>query len=74
MSNERVIGQEIVEIRRMTRKELESEGWNDDNFRTNTALVLKNGVVLYASRDAEGNGSGAIFGVDKEVEFSLVPS
>jgi len=53
-----IIGQKIQEVRRMTADEAEAEGWD----RGGTVIVLANGIKLYASRDDEGNGAGALFG------------
>ena len=53
-----IIGQKIVNARPMTKAEQEDEGW--DGFTT--VLVLSDGTLLYASRDEEGNGAGALFG------------
>ena len=56
-----IVGQKIVWVRRMTEQEREWEGWGDDPQPT-FALELENGIVLYPSRDEEGNGGGALFG------------
>lgn len=53
-----IIGQKIVGVRPLTKAELEAWGWER---RGGTALVLENGVVLYASKDPEGNGPGALY-------------
>jgi len=63
MADENVIGRKIVAIRQMSEKEKEAEGWED---RGTTALVLDDGSVIYPSQDDEGNGSGALFGVDNK--------
>ena len=57
-------GAKIVNIRDMTKKEAEAEGWElyRDGCRV---LVLNNGIKLYASQDYEGNGPGALFFTDK---------
>ena len=44
-----IIGQKIVGVRKMTEREREWEGWNDDPQPT-FALELENGVVLYPSK------------------------
>lgn len=65
-----VIGAKVVDIRKMTAKEMRAEYWDE----TTTVLVLDNGTKLYASRDEEGNGPGAIFGTNKEGgAFGLMP-
>ena len=63
-------GARIVKIREMTRKEATNEGWDlgKDGCR---ALELSNGTVLYASRDYEGNGPGALFFYNKEGAFCV---
>lgn len=58
----RLIGGRIVGIRDMTSDELESEGWECDGGMAPKALILNNGVKLFASCDAEGNGPGMLFG------------
>jgi hypothetical protein len=62
-----IIGQTIKEIRPMTQREQDKEGWS----RGTTVIVLGNGVLLYASRDEEGNDAGAMFGANNGVTFSL---
>ena len=63
-----IIGQTVKEIRPMTPKEIDNEGWSTGS----TAVVLSNGVVLYASCDEEGNGHGEIFGrTEKGKTFSI---
>ena len=62
-----VIGQTITQVRPMTDKERDKEGW----YRGTTVLVLGNGVLLYASRDDEGNDAGAMFGRNKSKTFML---
>ena len=53
-------GRRIVEVRTMSKRELEAEGWPPDE--TVPVLVLDNGTLLFPSRDEEGNGPGALFG------------
>lgn len=59
--NADILGQKIAAVRPMTKTELESEGWEDVQGCA-TAIVLENGVKLYASQDPEGNGPGCVFG------------
>jgi hypothetical protein len=70
-----VVGQTIVAIRAMTKKELEAEGWEEDNFSGPPAVImLANGTRIYASQDEEGNGPGALFGSEKNgTSFYLLP-
>jgi hypothetical protein len=55
-----LVGRRIVEVRAMSTRELEAEGWPADE--TAPVLVLDNGAILFPSRDEEGNGPGALFG------------
>lgn len=62
---------EIVNLRRMTKREAKSEGWDTQN-RTAPVLVLSDGSRLYPSSDEEGNSPGALFGIDsKGKHFSV---
>ena len=66
----KLIGQTIKVVRLMTVKELREQMWDDRDQVT--AIVLSNGVTLFASRDEEGNGAGCIFGKTKDgKQFSL---
>lgn len=56
-----ITGRRIAGIRPLTRDDLESEGWSERNT-THFAIVLDDGTLIYASRDPEGNGPGALFG------------
>ena len=62
-------GAKIVRVREMTRIDAKREGW-EDQMRHNGCRVLEldNGINLYASRDYEGNGPGALFFYDKKSE------
>ena len=62
---EPLVGQKVVEIRPMTEEEENVEGW-DNNSGSSMVIVFKDGTILYASRDPEGNGPGTLFGVDKD--------
>ena len=62
-----IVGCRIVAVRSMTPAELADEGWPHD--ARVPAIVLENGAVLYASRDSEGNGPGAIFGTSADGGF-----
>ncbi len=68
-----ITGATVVRVREMTRKELEGEGWAEDRHGARTAIVFSDGSVVYASRDDEGNGPGALFGYNKKFKsrFSL---
>lgn len=70
-----IIGHKVVEVRQMTKDELKREGWDERNAYT---LVLDNGVILYASRDIEGNGPGCFFGYNPKIKghfhFNYIPT
>lgn len=59
---ERIIGQRIIAIRKMTQFESRAEGWEDS--KDSVALILENGIILYASKDEEGNDAGVMFGIN----------
>ena len=63
-------GAKIVSIRDMTKKEADAEGWELYRDRCRV-LILDNGIKLYASRDYEGNGPGALFFYTKEGAFCV---
>lgn len=67
------IGLKIVGFRKMTESELEGEGWETDlSYDPAYAMVLSDGSVIYPSRDYEGNGPGAFFGVINGIQhFAL---
>ena len=58
-----MIGAKIKKVRYMNKTELRNEGWDNDDI---IAIELDNKTVIYASRDYEGNGGGAIFGYEKD--------
>ena len=55
-----LVGARLVAMRRLSARELAREGWPADEHVL--ALVFDNGLIVYASRDDEGNGPGALFG------------
>ena len=58
-----ITGATIKKVRKMTKAEMTVEGW-DPLLAPPPVLVLSNGVKIYPSQDDEGNGPGAIFGID----------
>lgn len=56
------VGQRIVDVRELTRTEMVMQGWDPGPHDVCVALVLTDGTIIYASRDYEGNGPGALFG------------
>ena len=63
-----LVGKMIVEVRLMTKKEMATECWNNDEP---VLLVLSDGTKLYPSADTEGNGPGCMFGTKNGKEFAL---
>jgi len=57
-------GLTITGVRYLTRRECEDAGWADamGPFDAAVAITLSDRSVIYASRDYEGNGPGALFG------------
>ena len=69
-----LVGRTIRQVRRMTAAELHAEAWDAGPGDVPAVLVLDDGTKLYASRDPEGNGPGALFGVDASGEsFTIAP-
>ena len=63
-----LVGRTIREFHRMRRAELNAEGWDAGPGDCPVVIVLDDGTKLYASRDPEGTGPGALFGVDASGE------
>ncbi len=57
-----ITGQTIKAIRPMTQEEMNRPGWM--GARPGIAIELSNGIILYPSRDEEGNGPGVLFAHD----------
>lgn len=57
------VGKTIARIRPMTPQELQAECWEHDRYQQATVIELNDGTLLYPSRDTEGNGPGALFGL-----------
>jgi hypothetical protein len=53
-----LVGKTIKAIRPMTKQEQKQQYWDHGAI----AIELDDGTALYASRDPEGNGPGAMFG------------
>lgn len=54
---EDIVGQRIKELRPMSRGEARNLGWDAGA----TVLVLEDGRALFASRDREAGGAGALY-------------
>jgi|21_taG_2_1085346.scaffolds.fasta_scaffold13375_9 hypothetical protein len=63
------IGAKLVDVRNMTNKELENEGWDDYHSEQDDikVLVFDDGNIIYPSMDYEGNQPGVFFGYKKSV-------
>lgn len=60
-----IVGVRITDLRPLSDEEMAGEGWYPSRVHGRPmALVLENGVVLYAAADPEGNGPGCLFGLD----------
>ena len=61
-------GKTIVDVRSMTDEEIEAEGWTTSNTHGAAPIVLEldDGSLIFPSQDPEGNGPGALFGIDAD--------
>lgn len=59
-----MIGSTIIDIRPMTKAEMNKEGWRKREIPM--VLVLSSGTILYPSQDTEGNDAGALFGMTSD--------
>jgi hypothetical protein len=59
-----MIGSTIIDIRPMTKAEMDKEGWRKREIPM--VLVLSSGTILYPSMDTEGNDAGALFGMTSD--------
>jgi hypothetical protein len=55
-----LLGRKIVEVRYMTDDEAADSGFEERSVQ----ITLDNGLIIYPSRDDEGNGAGALFTTD----------
>lgn len=53
-------GKTVVQVYQMTEQEMIAEGW--DYGTPPTVIRFNDGSKVFASRDEEGNGPGAMFG------------
>jgi hypothetical protein len=59
-------GSKIIKVRSMTDAEYKREYWDNEPNNPVYVLELDNGCQIFASRDYEGNGGGALFGHDSK--------
>lgn len=59
------IGRKITKLRPMTKPEAAAQGWELGRHDVGMVIELEGGMRLFASRDSEGNGPGALFGADE---------
>jgi hypothetical protein len=57
-------GQKIVEVRDMTKDELDAQDWGGCPWAI--VIVLESGTKIFASQDSEGNGPGCMFGENEK--------
>jgi hypothetical protein len=68
-------GRKIVKVRTMSIKEQLAEYWSPDDLNPVVVLELDDGSKIFPSRDYEGNGGGALFGVDTQKNtFTIIDS
>ncbi len=74
MKQSSLLGRTIVDVREMTSKEMDAEGWEETpRHYAPVVIVLDNGDTFYASRDEEGNGPGAMFGTQGDTAIMILP-
>jgi len=62
-------GKTIKGMRYLTDDELANEGW--DQGSQVSAIMLNDGLLIYPSRDYEGNGPGALFSQQDNKTFTI---
>jgi hypothetical protein len=68
-ARQRLLNRRITEVRYLNPDECRRLTW----CRTSVVFVLDDGTTVYAARDAEGNGAGALHGVTKSDEEFVLP-
>jgi hypothetical protein len=62
--NNKLVGKTVSNVRTMTTEEMETEGWEASPLHSRPAAIeFDDGTVIYAAADPEGNGPGALFGL-----------
>jgi hypothetical protein len=69
VARQRLLNRRIVEVRYLNADECRRLMWD----QASVAIVLDDGTTVYAARDAEGNGAGALHGVTQSGEEFVLP-
>ena len=56
-------GKVVKCVRKMSKEELDAEGWLAHDEEMPSVIEFTDGTIIYPSRDPEGNGAGALFGI-----------
>jgi hypothetical protein len=70
--NTDLVGRTITAMRAMTLAERRHEGWLH-SYCSAVVIELDDGTILYPSCDPEGNGPGALFGVQLGASIYFYP-
>ncbi len=57
-------GKVVKCVRKMSPVELEAEDWTPTEYDQCNIIEFTDGTKIFASRDMEGNGPGALFGTN----------
>lgn len=66
------VGLTVINVRMMTKLELEAECWEDHYGGFPVVIEFEDGSKVYASSDPEGNNAGCLFGLTKSGESIIV--
>lgn len=61
-----LIGKRLVDIRPMTKDEIDDQCWPDKFYNKPIALEFEDGTTIFAARDGEINGPGVFFGTTSD--------
>ena len=70
MGYEWLIGKKITNIRPMTDKEMEAEGW--EGIRICDVIEIEGGGKIYPSNDPDPNGPGRMYGVQPDGTYFFI--
>ena len=71
LATKRLLGRKIVGVRYMTDEERIHQGWGEE--KNPIMLMLDDNSVWFPSRDDEGNGPGALYGMSWNQEDISLP-